>query len=153
MGNGWVTVLSVGVFAASWLAVAIAAGAGWMSQRETPKQNALAFSGVSFAVFWTFCGYRVVRSVFSGEAFDSANWSWVLNLTFDFSLSGWANFFGILFLGIFYVAVFAAMVGLTIWKVPTFDRSRTVFRKDATAFVAMLAVDYVWLAKVPTLLF
>lgn len=71
---------------------------------------------------------------------------------FDFSLRGWLNFFGIVVAIGAYLGVFAVLVGMTVWKIPTLDRSRPVIRYELSVFAILLALDYAWLAKVPKLL-
>lgn len=152
MAGFWVAMASVLVFVASWLALAIAAGAGWMSERATLRKKAMAFSVVALAVFWTFRGFPIVHSAFSGEAFQAETWSWLMRWKFDFSLRGWLNFFGIVVAIGAYLGVFAVLVGMTVWKIPTLDRSRPVIRYELSVFAILLALDYAWLAKVPKLL-
>ena len=149
MADFLVTAASVLVFGASWSAVALAAGVRWAADNRTLRHRALAFCAAAFAVFWTFRGYPILHSVFSGTAFQGEAWKWLARWSFDFSLGGWLNFLGISLAIAAYVAVFAVLVGMTLWKIPTLDRSRQALSNDLAAFVVLLALDYAWLSKVP----
>lgn len=153
MGIGWVEVVAGSAYAALLVVAILAAGIAYGSARGNIKEAGSAFAAAAIAIFWTFKGYPLCHAVVSGDLFSAEYWSWFANRTFDFSWNGFAALLGIVGSCFAYVIGYSVLVAMTIWNVPTLGRSRDALKINVALFIAVLGLDYAWLARVPNLLF
>lgn len=117
------------------------------------KSYVTVFKAGAFAIFWTFCGYGIFRSLFSGEAFGSAYWSWFEGRVWDWSASGAWNLLGILVSSALFVFGYSVLVALTLCGIPSIGHSQEKRRRRWAVFLPLLALDYGWLRLMPAMLF
>lgn len=149
----WSSVFAGVAFFVLFVVALAAAAITYESAKSDIKLAGWAFNAAAFAIFWTFCGYGILRSLFSGEMLGPAYWSWFEGRTWEWSASGVGIFFGIFGSCLLFVFVYSVLVSLTLWNFPKIGRTRTERRISWAAFLSLLALDYGWLCRVPAWLF